>query len=221
MQTWSGPGTAGTHSTTRRFATTILLVFSLAGLVAGFAFGGLTSPRSKATATNPPPAKQNTPVVQITNTVIPTATPENVKLGAPLIKTSTYAEHADGTTTYTFSAQPVYEGTNKLIDVSDVTCRLWLTSDLNGTTTALKANHYALLTSLNNLSQPFPLEIALTFTTPANSGVQPCAANSPTSWSYTIPPTVQQPNTTYYLFILADWKGKHYNWSASQIKITA
>lgn len=219
MQTWSGQSTTATHSPTRRFTTTVLLVFSLAGLIAGFAFGGLTSSKSRATTTNLPPPKKSSPIVQVTTTVQPTATPENISLDAPIIKNYTYAEHADGTTSYTFSAQPIDKITKKPINVSDVTCRLWLTTDLDATNKALKANGFALLKNVSGLNQPFPQEVAITFTTPSGTGVQPCAANGPTNWTYTVPTTVT-PNT-YYLFILADWKGKHYNWFACQIKITA
>lgn len=220
MQTWSGPNTGGASSPTRKFITTILIIFSLAGLVIGFTVGGLTQPKTTKTgSTNP--QTQPTVSAQITATATPTATPApDIVLDPPTITKYIFSEVADGTTTYTLSVQPLDKNTHKPISAADITCRIWLAQKLNETNSALKANNYALLKNIKGFDQPFPQEVAngLTVTAPA-SQVQLCASNGATSWTYSLPPTVQP--GSYYIYILADWKGIHFNWNARQIQVTA
>jgi hypothetical protein len=219
MQTLSGQNPRRAVSATRKFTTTIVLVFSLAGLIAGFAFGGLTGTKVHPTPANTGPVKKQTPIVQATVTPTPTATPVDIQLGVPTIIKSSFSETADGATNYTLSAQPI-DKTNQSITAADVTCRLWLTTDTSATNTALSANGYAFLKNINGFNQPFPQEAAnsMNFTTPSTQ-LQPCAVSGPTTWTYTLASTVQP--GTYYLYVLADWKGKHYNWNSIQIKVIA
>jgi len=201
-------------------ATTTLLCFGLAGLIFGFAFGGFIG-RSTGTST----ASTKTPTASapaISNhspSVTPTATPENVLIDTPAIGAGDYTtqETADGATSYTFSAQILDKTTHQPIQATDVTCKLWLTDDNDATSDALKANNYALPANVANLNQAFPHETqgALQFT--SGTQVQACAANSKTTWTYTLSTTVK--HGTYFLAVLADWKGKHYNWYLVQIAV--
>lgn len=225
MQAWSGQPPTGTGTSTlspaRKFLTTVLIVCSLIGLIAGFAVGGLTGAKGHPTTTgNTGPVKKPTQIVQQTVVVTPSPTPEDIQLSPPNIINYNYSETADGTTSYTLSAQPIDKSTGKAVSVADVTCRLWLTKDTDATDKALRASNYALLVNIGGFTQPFPQEVAssLSFTAPSLQ-VQNCVANGPTTWTYTLAPTVQP--GTYYLYVLSDWKGKHYNWYARQIQVRA
>lgn len=220
MQRWpenfqGNPG--GRHA--GRIALYTLLCFSLAGLIAGFALGGFvgharggSTGNAGATGTASTTGHSPTPSV--------TSVQENVLLGPPVIGAGDYTspEKADGKTSYTFSAQIVNKADNTPITATDVTCRLWLTDDADATTAALSANNYALPRS-NSFSQPFPHEIAnaLDFT-PSSQQTQPCAANGKTHWTYALAPTVH--HGRYFLAVLADWKGIHYNWYIVEIIVS-
>lgn len=218
------PGNNPHGSVTSRFskiALYSLLCFSLAGLVAGFAFGGLLGNHPGKSTSTPGSFTVNTPPIAAhspTRTV--TQGPENVELGEPVIGGRDYTspEKADGTTSYTLSVQVVNKTNNTPITATDVTCRLWLTDDPNATAAALSANGYAIPRSIQSFSQPFPHEVAgaLNFA-PPNQQTQSCAGNGKTTWTYTVSPTVQ--HRTYYLAVLADWQGKHYNWYMVAIKV--
>lgn len=220
MQMWSEQNAGRAQTSTRKFIMTVILLFSLAGLIVGFTVGGLTASRVHPTTNDTGPAKKSTPIVQRTAAVTPSPTPENIQLSPPTVTTYTSSEKADGTSSYTFSAQATDKVTGKAITVADVTCRLWLTQDTNATDTALKANNYALLHTTDTFTQPFPQEVpnALNFTAPSTQ-VQNCATGGPTTWTYTLAPTVQP--GTYFLYVLADWKGKHFNWSIRQLQVAA
>src|SRR5258708_1399868 len=108
MQTWSGQNPRGAASSTRKFTITIVLVFSLAGLIAGFAFGGLTGTKAHPTPANTGPVKKQTPVAQNTNTVTPTATVQPiVPLDPPNAQLSAATQKADGATNYSITIQAI------------------------------------------------------------------------------------------------------------------
>lgn len=202
----------------RKIITSTILCFSLAGLIFGFAAGGFLGRNqqpSKGTTLIQSPVVQHTPSPAVT----PSPTVEDIVLDNSNVTQISNSEIADGTTSYTFSARPVNKNTNTPITAADVTCRLWLTSDEQGTFTAVSANKFELLKHIGGLDAPFPLETptALNFTT--SPQVQPCNAKGSTTWTYTLSPTVQP--GTYFLLILADWKGVHYNITWRQIQITA
>jgi hypothetical protein len=216
----NAPGTQA-NQPARKIMTYTIMCFSLAGLIFGFAAGGFWGRAPHPTAnTGPkttPPVAQHTP----SPTVIATATPENILLANPNVTHISSTEKADGTTSYTFSAQALDKSTQKPITATDVTCRLWLTQNDTAADTALSANNFAILRNIDNLNQPLPLPIetpgALNFTPP--NQVQPCNANGVTTWTYTISPSI--PPGTYYIYVLTDWKGRHFPWWKSQIQITA
>jgi hypothetical protein len=201
-------------------ATSTLLCFGLAGLIFGFAFGGFIgrSPGSSTASAKTPTA--SAPVISNHSPgVTATATPENVLIDTPSIGAGDYStlETADGTTSYTFSAQILDKTTHQPIQATDVTCKLWLTDNNAATSDALKANNYAIPANVTNLNQAFPHETQGAFTFTSSTQVQACAANGKTTWTYTLSPTLK--HGTYFLAVLADWKGKHYNWYLVQISV--
>ena len=126
MQTWSGQNSGGATSPTRKFITTVLLTFSLAGLVIGLTVGGLTSSKPGGSAMTTTPIKKATqPVTQVTQTISPTPTAENIVLDPPTITKFVFSEVADGTTSYTLSTQPTDKNSHKPISAADITCRIW------------------------------------------------------------------------------------------------
>jgi len=203
-----------------KFALYTLLCFSLAGLIAGFAFGGFMGHfAGKMIGSSGSTGNAPTIAHQPANASA-TASSENVFLGDPVVGAGDYTgvQKADGATSYKFSAQAVNKGSTTPITATDVTCRLWLTTDSNATAAALSANKYAIPRTIAGFAQPFPNEMggALNFTGPSQQ-TQPCASNGKTNWTYKLATTVQPGN--YYLAVLADWKGVHYNWYMVSIKV--
>lgn len=191
-----------------------LLCFALAGLIAGFAVGGFANRSASGSTANSGSSANNMPTIAgHSPNPTATATPENVQVGEPVIAAGDYTspERADDSTSYTFSAQIVNKADNTPITATDVTCRFWLTADAQATADALSANNYAIPRSISGFNQPFPQEVtgALTFTAPSQQ-TQSCAANGKTRWTYTLNQGIH--HGTYYLAVLADWKGIHYNW---------
>lgn len=203
---------------TRKIATGAILLFALAGLISGFAVGAFVHPRP-ATGTTHNTGLGTPPVVQNTRTPATPATPENVNLDEPKINLGdiTFRQIANGSTTYTLSAL-IIEKNKKPIQVSDVTCKLWVTKSATDVNLLLGANNYAIPRAFDTIQQqPFPNEVnALNFN-PSTQQIQPCTPNGNTSWNYTISPSVDP--GTYHFVVLADWQGKHYNWSWVNIEI--
>jgi hypothetical protein len=197
-----------------------LLCFSLAGLIMGFAIGGFAGHLSHSLSAGSGSSSSLPTLTGHNPNAARTATPENIFLGVPRIAAGDYTspETADGTTSYLFAAQIVNKADQKPITATDAVCRLWLTTDLQGTSDALSANNFALPRNLASFHQPFPQEIegALTFSS-SSPQTQPCAVNGKTKWSYTLASSV--PSGTCYLAVLADWKGIHYNWYMVAIKV--
>lgn len=225
MHAWSSGGdprnSTRQHSGKITFYT--LLCFSLAGLIFGFAIGGFAGRHATSMDLHAGSSSANTSSINgHTSNPSISQLPEDVFLGEPSIAPGDYVyqEQADGTTSYTLAAQILNKNSNTPITASDVVCRLWLTDDPNATTTALNANNDQIPRTISSFNQPFPNEIAgaLNFAS-ASQQTHPCAANGKTTWTYTISPTVG--HGTYYLAVLADWEGKHFNWYMISINITS
>ena len=216
MQTVAGRSSNNVNSQTRTIAVFAVLLFALSGLISGFAVGAFIHPRTQSTGNSGSSTKP--PVVQKTQTPTTTSTPGVVELGEPVITLEDYTspEIADDTTGYTFSTL-IVDKSNKAIHASDVTCKLWLTKNDN-VTPLLSANNYDIPKAINSIQQPFPEEIqnGLTFTT--TQQVHACTPDGKTTWNFTVSPTVNP--GVYSLVVLADWKGKHFNWSWVRVKIT-
>lgn len=222
MQTWSGQNTGGVSAPTRKLVTTILVAFSLAGLVIGFAVGGLTHPQSTPTG-NTGPVQKPTVTAQTTATVPPTATlPPDVVLGLPMFTSYSTTESATGNTHYTVKIQ-ANDKKKKPVHSGDITCKLWLVQQipdnqiLNIDPKVLKnvTNLVAPIQGTLN-GQPVVEVPGLLFDKPG-AQTTTCDDNGQTTWKYTIVPTL--PPGIYDLVILTDWKGRHYNWSWVNITI--
>lgn len=218
MQAWPGNNQRGSGG---KIALYTFLCFSLAGLIAGFALGGFTGRAPGGLVGGPGPATTRTPAITgHTPNPSPTSAPENVLLGVPVVGAGDYIspEKANGATTYTFSAQIVNKENNSPITATDVTCRLWLTDDADAMSAALSNNNYALLRSPSSFNQPFPHEVANALNFASSSPqTQPCSARGKTSWTYTLSPELH--HSRYFLAVLADWKGVHYNWAMVAISV--
>lgn len=218
MQAWPGDTQRGSGG---KIALYTFLCFSLAGLIAGFALGGFTGRVPGGRAGGPGLAATHTPSIS-GHTPNPSATrvPENIFLGVPAVGAGDYTspEKPDGTTIYTFSAQIVNKANNTPITATDVTCRLWLTDDADATSAALSDNNYVLLHSISSFNQPFPHEAANALNFASSSPqTQPCSAQGKTRWTYTVSPALH--HGRYFLAVLADWKGIHYNWAMVAVSV--
>lgn len=214
MHTLSGQESVNNlNSQSRAIAIIALMLFALAGLLSGFAVGAFIRPAQQQLANNtsttitPPPQKQvRTPT---TNTHPSRSLPMN----PPTIQQFQYSEVANGSTTYSFTAQAI-DKQNQVIHSQGITCKLWLTADSNVNADIPTSR----LRAVDTLSSPFPEEVegALNFTA-GTPQTQPCNSNGQGQWSYTVSPSVK--HGTYYLVVLLDWQGTHFNWSWIAISI--
>ena len=218
MQTVSSQYPNNVHLQTRKVAITAILLFALSGLISGFAVGAFVHPKSQTGAGNGTIGTVKTPIVHATHTTVPTTAVEYVNLDLPVISQGDYSyfQIANSSTNYTISAL-ILNKNKTSIQASDVTCKLWLTreADVNS---ILRADQYSLLRTIDTIQQPFPKEVvgAFNYIAPSQQ-TQPCAPTGKTSWSYTMSQSVDP--GTYSLVVLADWKGKSFNWSWVQIVI--
>jgi hypothetical protein len=215
MQTLTTQHPNSINQQTRKIAIIALLLFALSGLISGFAVGAFTHAKFRASGTTSVNVG-STPVTQKTRPPVATTGTEKVSLGYPMIDNYSFLQVANGSSSYTVSALIA----NKIQNpgqVTDVTCKLWLTQngDINS---ILGANNYAIPRAIDKVLQPIPGEVmgALNYLTPSQQ-VQPCTLNGKTSWHYTISPSTNP--GTYYLVVLADWKGKNFKWFWVNIKI--
>jgi hypothetical protein len=216
MQTLSSQHPNNLNPQTRKIAFVAILLFALSGLISGFAVGAFMHSKSKTgTGTGTVPTSSGTrPVTQATHTTVPTTTTEHVNLDLPVINQGqgdySYFQIANGSTNYTFSALIINKNKNP-IQASDVTCKLWLTKD-GDVNSILRADNYAIPRKIDNIQQPFPKEVvgAFNYIAPSQQ-IQSCAPTGKTTWNYTISQSVNP--GTYNLVVLADWKGKSFNWS--------
>jgi len=217
MQTLSSQPPNHISQQTRKIAVFAVLLFALSGLISGFAVGAFTHSKPHGSGTTKSVNTGTTPVTQSTKGSVSTA-PENVNLDLPVINQAdfSYFQVANGSTSYTFSTLIINKSKNP-IQVSDVTCKLWLTKDAD-VNSILRADNYALPRSFDTIQQSFPKEVvgAFTFTAPTQQ-TQPCTPKGKTTWSYTISPTIDP--GIYYAVVLADWKGKSFDWSWVAIRI--
>jgi hypothetical protein len=202
--------TAG--SQTRNAVLVALILFAMAGLISGFAVGAFAHPNKAPSVIIP-----NQPTHALKTKVKQTPTATNVSLqpislGEPVIDSYQPDEIANGSTTYTFTGHVVNKQ-NSLLRTSSVTCKIWLTKDGNVSPNITENR----LQSVSTLDQPFPKEThgALLFTA-ATSQTQMCQ-NGQGTWSYQIAPTTKPGQ--YYIVLLTDWNGIHYNWSWVAIRI--
>src|SRR6266481_859289 len=213
MQTLSSQHPNNLNPQTRNIAVVAILLFAFSGLISGFAVGAFMHSKAKTgTRTASNTGSGTKPITPVTHTPVSTTTTEHVNLDLPVINPGDYSyfQIANGTTNYTFSALIIDKNKNP-IQASDVTCKLWLTKE-GDVNSILRAGNYALLRAIDNIPQPFPKEIvgAFNYIAPSQQ-IQSCAPTGKTTWNYTISQSVDP--GTYNLVVLADWKGKSFNWS--------
>ncbi|MBV9616110.1 MAG: hypothetical protein JO011_13580 [Ktedonobacteraceae bacterium] len=203
-----------------------LLLFSVAGLASGFSVGALTRPQqTKQMSTQPtlpiqPQHKQ--PVTpQVTKTVDILA----IGIGCPNITTSSYAETADNTTTYTIQAQVMDKsienktacGQGKPLQAPGVTCRIWLTKDQESLQN-LRDSSTQRLMDVATLQAPFPHEKTNILLLDGTPQVQECNSKGETTWKYHLASNTDP--GIYFIAVLTDWKGQGWNWKWVSINIT-
>lgn len=212
----AGPASA-VNSTSRVVIIVAIILFAFAGLISGFSVGAFVHPSKSATANtnnsgNTHPIVGQTPVVtKTTHTLRP------FLLGEPKITQTTYTEVADGTTQYTFAGEAVNKvGTPVFKDA--ITCKIWLTKNGN-TADVINADDFARLKSISTIQQPFPKETVggLVFST-STPQTQPCSATGPTTWTYQVSQSLDP--GIYFIVLLTDWDGVHYNWYSAGVNIT-
>jgi hypothetical protein len=218
MQTLSSQPPNRISQQTRKIAVFAVLLFALSGLISGFAVGAFMHTKTGTRTRIPTSRSGITPVTQITKTPVSTTTTEHVNLALPVINQGDYSyfQIANGSTNYTFSAQIINKNKNP-IQASDVTCKLWLTKE-GDVNSILGADNYAIPRTIDTIQQPFPKEVvgAFNYIAPSQQ-IQPCAPIGKTTWNYTISQSVDP--GTYNLVVLADWKGKSFDWSWVSIVI--
>ena len=221
MQTLTREHTAGpisaANSASRIVITVAIILFAFAGLISGFSVGAFIHP-SKPTTANTNNTGNTHPIVGQTPVVTKTPlTQHPFLLGEPKITQTTYTEVADGTTTYTFAGEAVNKANTPVFNNS-ITCKIWLTKKGN-TADIINADDFARLKSISTIQQPFPKETVggLGFTS-ATPQTQPCSATGPTTWNYTVSTSVDP--GIYFIVLLTDWDGVHYNWYSAGINIT-
>jgi hypothetical protein len=220
MQTASSQHPNNFNQQTRKIAIIAILLFALSGLISGFAVGAFVHPKAETGTGAGTGATDSgtTPIAHLTRTPVSTTTAEHINLDLPVISQGDYSyfQIANGSTNYTFSAQIINKDKNAT-QAPDVTCKLWLTKEKD-VNSILRADQYSLLRSIDTIQQPFPKEVvgAFNYIAPAQQ-TQPCAPTGKTSWNYTISQSVDPGK--YSLVVLADWKGKSFNWSWVQIVI--
>ncbi len=214
MQTLSGQGSANNlKNQSRAIAVISIILFAIAGLLSGFAVSAFTHPVQQQLANNtgttltPPQQKPaHTPTAT-------SHTQQSFPMNPPTIQQAQYIEIANDSTTYNVTAQAVDKKGQPIYSQS-ITCKLWLTEDSH-----VNANMPASrLRAIDTLTQPFPKEAqdGLTFAE-ATPQTQPCNNNGQGQWSYTVSPSIK--HGIYYLVVLMDWDGIHYNWSWVAINI--
>jgi hypothetical protein len=215
MHAWPGKMQRGPGS---KIALTLFVGCGLAGLLAGFALAGFVGRGAGELVGGLAATRTQLPVR-------PFASPQQtqqpaVLLAVPQMHAGDYTsqEKADGTTPYRLLARIVTKS-GTVLSARDVTCRLWLSDNAVATSAALSKQNYAILRTLSAFGQPFPHEIAhaLLFA-PASQQTQFCASQGPSIWIYALAPTL--PGGRYFLVVLADWQGIHYNWSMVAISVT-
>lgn len=222
--------TNGGNSRSTIIVILALLLFSISGLLTGFATGAFTRPKQTQTAQNNKNTNTNAPTTVVPKqTIVPKTSPvvQVLPLGCPAINTFFTPEIADGAHPYTLSAFARDQSAgpcsdqNKRISTAGITFKMWLIRRLpknKGLTFARDA-----VIDPANLAAPITAKIdnddtpeipGFTFSTPQ---VQQSNAEGNVTWSYTIAPTVAAGD--YDLVVFVNWSGQHYNWTWRNIDI--
>jgi hypothetical protein len=213
MQTLTGQRpTNSLSSQSRTVAVLAILLFAFAGLISGFAIGAFVRP-NQSQQSNKTTTVINPPTQGKTQSPTPTTRTLPELLGEPVIDQVQYSQEANGTTTYNFAAHAIYKN-GQAVRKDGITCKIWLTHDGNVNRNMPTSR----LRAIGILDQPFPKEDANTLIFDSTtSQTQPCAAGVG-NWNYKLSSSLK--SGTYYLVILMDWEGAHYNWKWVQVTVT-
>ena len=213
MQTLTGQRPANTGSSqSRTIAVLAIFLFAFAGLISGFAIGAFVHPNQSQQANNATNVI-NPPTQGKTQSPTPTTRTRPELLGEPVIDQVQYSQEANGTTSYNFVAHAI-DKQGQAIHKDGITCKIWLTRDDKVNRNMPSSRLHAITT----LAQPFPKEETGTLTfASATPQTQPCAGGVG-NWNYKLSTSLN--SGTYYLVILMDWGGVHYNWKWVQITVT-
>ncbi len=122
-----------------------------------------------------------------------------------------YTETANGSTSYSFTGLVVNKQ-NTPVRAAGITCKIWLTKDGNVNSVITDDR----LQSASTLDLPFPKEAQGTLIFAASTPQTQMCHNGQAKWSYQIAPTTE--TGQYYIVLLTDWNGIHYNWSWVKIR---
>jgi hypothetical protein len=216
MQTLPGQEhfhTVSVGTQTRNVVLIALVFFALAGLISGFTVGAFLHSHQTGQIKLPSQASNTQTKPQQTVTTAPSSA-HPLPLGDPVIDSYQWKEIADGSTMYSFAGHVVNKQ-NILLRTSSVTCKIWLTKDGNVDSAMTEVR----LQSVSTLALPFADEVpgVLLFST-ATPQTQMCLRGRG-AWSYQIAPTTKP--GYYFIVLLTDWGGIHYNWSWIQIRIVS
>ena len=181
-----------------------IFLFALAGLISGFSVGAFVHPTSSrpgnsiGTITPPPSTNQS----QTATRTPPSQHP--LKIDEPVIDQYQYTEFANSSTSYTFSAHATHNG--QPVHSSAITCKIWITrdGDVNKHITQDR------LGAVDTLNQPFPGETQNALTFDATTPQTLLCNNGQGTWKYTLASSTDP--GLYYMVILMDWSGVHFNW---------
>ena len=232
MQTLSSRRSNSLSPQSRRVATFAVLLFALAGLISGFAVGGFVRPKIGgigSTGNN----NINNPIVQQTKTATPTSGPQPVQFNYPIIDHVESPDVPTGTT-YTLTAHldHVVGRDGQPVHASNLTCKLWLISQVPGDQkVSIPSGILTNVSGINNTftsqatgrdGNPLPdvsypeIQPGLVFNS-STPQTHSCRTDGEVTWRYQISP--QTAPGKYTLVVLYDWSGKHYNWSWVNITI--
>ena len=214
MQAASHRPPGGLSPQSRRIAIFAVLLFGLSGLISGFAMGAFIRPKVPGVTTGSgggitPPISQSSSTKKA-----PQMRP--IAIGYPVIDHIVDVEVANGNTSYTLSAHAVDTsidpGHGKPLHAAGITCKLWIERTGDGNVNLPLSK----ITTMD-LQQPLTHEEipgGLNFTT---DQIQQTNSNGQVTWTYTVSTHVHP--DLYYLVVLMDWQGKHYNWYWVEIQV--
>jgi hypothetical protein len=217
MQTVTGRNTGRLSPQSRRIAIFAVLLFGLSGLISGFAMGAFIRPKIPGITTSggnglTPPVSQSTTVT--TTQVRP------IPIGYPVISHITLTETADNTSIYTVSAyavdQSIDAGHGKPVHAAGISCKLWI-EHIPGSRVVDLPGEKLMAMSLQQPLTSEEIPNGLNFTTTA-AQIEQTNSDGQVKWTYTVATNVDPGQ--YYMVVLMDWQGKHYNWSWVELQIT-
>lgn len=207
MQQLSRQGSSNNlNNQSRAIAFIAIFLFALAGLVSGFSVGAFVRPSLPFSGKNTGSEASQPSTNQSQTATHTPRTQHPIPLGFPIIDQYQYIEHADGSTTYTFSVHAV-DHSGQPVHSSGITCKIWLTQD-NKVNRSITLDR---LQAVDTLSSPFPGEAQGVLNFASSTPQTQFCNNGHGTWNYAIAPSTE--HGLYYMVILMDWSGVHFNWS--------